>query len=246
MDSVTHSQQLCPLRSYAPNFLSENPPTRNRSYSPQPPPRKRLYSDDFNNFLMDVDSRPDPRDRFRQPFTLEPRDPYEKGLGEPMPTETRFPDDAFVQAQKSQAFFGQEEPEEPEQIGETGAFGNTAEEFVLEGILLYSGGEPGKDDRHKHHFQEIFDANDREAVLLGKREFGEKTRRAKAHATEPRREKQTRELKVEEHSAYVFQPKRVKSGQSPVEFTSPKHVKKKQARAEQTMRVDTRGSGMQG
>ena len=55
MDPVTYPPKLCPLRPYGPTFLGETCNHRNKSHSPQPPIRKRLYSEDFNSILLDVE-----------------------------------------------------------------------------------------------------------------------------------------------------------------------------------------------
>lgn len=251
MDPVTHSQQLCPLRSYAPNFLGENPTTCNRSHSPQPPPRKRLYSEDFNSFLMDADCRPDARDRARPAATLDAREPFEKSLNESVRPESRFPEDAFAQPHKSEVFFGQEDPDDSERIGDGGTFGTARDDFAFEGIGSYLGAELARDDKHKHHFQEIFDAGDKNSVLLGKRDFPSKGSRTGPRFGEQLREGCAQELKVEENSAYVFKRKRIKADPPPKttgDFASPKQTqsKRRPARLDSAPKAETRGSALHG
>ena len=155
MNPVSHSQQLCPLRPFGPSFLSENPPTRNRSHSPQPPLRKRLYSEDFNSFLLDADARAD-RERSRIVIPDETRQ---------ISTDKLVPElveESFINCQKSRPFFElHEQIEENEQIGEESVFGGMVqlrEESEPEGIMPFLSRAAGKDEKHKHHFQEIFDS----------------------------------------------------------------------------------------
>lgn len=251
MDPFSHAQQLCPLRPFGPSFLSENPPTRNRSHSPQPPARKRLYSEDFNCFLLESDARERPRP------SGDLRDAFgDRARAEATRSDSRFALESHELRPKALPLFASYDQVE-ELLPEPPNF-NAADamrdEWEQEKPFSCLSLEAGRDEKPKAHFQEIFDAHTKDNALLGKREFPLRSPKANPKTSSGKsgvaREggnaggKLQKNLKVEEHSKYLFKPKRGKKATGAGKaFAAPKQKRRGSKGEASAGRREARGGG---
>ena len=226
MEPVTYPQKLCPLRSFGPNLLGETPANRNKSHSPQPPIRKRLYSEDYNTILLDAETRrEESRDKSKS-LLIVPQmiDSFIERDPQDIPNEETqvFSEEVFGNNSKAGFFPDNEEQNEDvdRSAGEILTFERNLlplqdeTQFDDEGMGFI--GDTSKEYDQKNHFNDIFDSERKEVSLLGKRgyldrsgstsnqfkvPFGFKGKNSKKLSSSKTN------LRLQENSAYVFNPK---------------------------------------
>lgn len=228
MESTPLSQKLCALRSHGPSFLGETGGTQNQSYSPQPPIRKRLYSEDFNFILMDGQSQPQTLGEKRRHTThlntLELQT-MQEASGPILNDMKTFGDDTGFPRSRVRPFLEVEADEEVNRsFGEMMTFDRGLEQLQEESqhedhpMVFLPEDLNKQEDKQKNHFEVIFDAGTKEKTQLGTQTLGKRSNfefsKMQASTLVPRGTNRPSEwgklthLKVEENSAYVFNPKR--------------------------------------
>lgn len=263
MDPVTYPPKLCPLRSFGPTFLGETSNPRNKSHSPQPPIRKRLYSEDFNSILLDVEIN---QKKFREkpkPMLLTPQiEPFCDQIE--LNEDAQVFSDVVINTEAKMGFFPDQEVEgerDEVQIFERGLLPLREESQFEEEELDMMSVEIAKEDKHKQHFRDIFDSGRKE--ILGKRAFMETGRGLGKRDQKGKKMKikdleYKKNLNLEENSTYCFNSKSGISQRQVVakddRFRSPKHLiekKKKEhvmpaPKRDSRVSSEKRGSHVQG
>jgi len=251
MDPVTYPQKLCPLRSFGPTFLGETSNPRNKSHSPQPPIRKRLYSEDFNSILLDVEINQKKFKEKPKSMLLTPQIEPFGDRSEPNEDAQVF-SDVVINTESKMGFFPDEEVEierEERHIFERGLLPLREESQFEEEELDMMSVEMGKEDKQKQHFRDIFDSGRKE--ILGKRAFMETGPRLGKKDQKGRKMKMKdleykKNLNLEENSTYCFNSKKgISKGQEVVQddrFRSPKQLIEKKKKKEHVMQAPKRDS----
>jgi hypothetical protein len=234
MDPVTYPTKLCPLRPYGPTFLGETSTQRNKSHSPQPPIRKRLYSEDINSILMDVEINGKKSSKSKQisPVVVET-------FPERNEEQNVFSDE-IINSDCKLGFFPEQEMEEIP-IFEQNLLPLREESQFEERMDLISE-EMTKEDKPKHHFTDIFDSGRKE--ILGKRAFMDMESKREKIRSKDRGKKKN--LKLEENTTYLFNSKEVTKKRKKEIFGTPKQMEKKIVKRESKVFTERRGSQVQG
>jgi len=217
MESLSFPQKLCALKSCVPSFIVENPRTRNKSHSPQPPMRKRLYSEDFTFNLLDTTVKKEMNLQRETPRDLRPDGGGPLDFENPILEEARvFPENIDSAGEKTALF--KDDMDSLPRNSSVFDLGMTAlqEEGSLQEQGEFLPEQEGKTDfKVKDYFTDIFDSQKKLPLdsILGKpnlpgSKFGDPL--PKFLGKRPS-DSGKRNLKVQEYSTYLFKSKRVKS-----------------------------------
>lgn len=223
MDPTPFSQKLCALRDNGPSFLGECNRPRNNSHSPQPPIRKRLYSEDINSILQEAPASGVPVFERRKTYHVGESQVQGDSAHHVFEEPKIFLEELGHQRPK-QKMFGEnlEKLEEVNRsIGDIMDFDRNLRHLQEESEneesadISFLHEELGKqNDKQINHFEVIFDSgvkNKRERGFLGKRdEFDNLKSSCKGGIKKIGGQSERRNhLKVEEHIAYVFKSTKV-------------------------------------
>ena len=214
MEPLSFPQKLCALKTCVPSFIIENSRTRNKSHSPQPPMRKRLYSEDFTFNLLDPAVKKNLNIQEESVRGVKPDLMISHDFDNPIIEETRvFPEDLGSAGEKG---LFKDEIDSVQRNSSVFDLGLTTQDNDLtEEMVDYLPVIP--DSKVKDYFTDIFD-NDKKThpfnPSLGKRGFTSVTNhfedRLGKSQSKGHFHLRKRNLKVQENSTYLFKPKKVK------------------------------------
>jgi hypothetical protein len=252
MDPTPFSQKLCALRDNGPSFLGEANRVRNNSHSPQPPIRKRLYSEDFNTILQEVPTQKlalaERRKTCNFPEPQQMVEPVHQVFEDPKVFLEELPN---VRTKRMMFSDHVEKLDDVNRsYGEMTDFDRDIGHLREESQDEEDGGIPflhqdlGKqEDKQKDHFEGIFDSGRKDKVeggFLGKRDAFElegisgKNSAKKMGMVWERRSR----LKVEENTAYVFKSQKMKLSVGPMQQSS----REKETKKKEQSKVRSKGS----
>lgn len=259
MNPIAFPQKLCALRPYGPSFLGESSQSKNKSHSPHPPIRKRLYSEDFNTILMDNSTRQVEEEGVPvDPFVGKGTSHLNLGQSQIFSEEINISTQKGNFLRESRDFCNEMEPFTRDPMNfETRLHPLTEESPFEEDSAPSLPLDLSKTDfKRKNHFEEIFNSGkkDKEERLLGKREEfdNQKTLSMSPIVNDKRMQEALKmALKVQENSSYMFKSKRVNSTQNPLlakdfsnksKFEIPKLEEDKKRSQESHSKVQRRDS----
>ena len=225
MNSLTVPEKLCPLKTCEPNFHIEGSRNRNKSHSPQPPMRKRLYSEDFNFILLDSESKKDIIQS--KEITNNIKSDIGIDLEYPIMEESRvFPEEIRSICEKNTLFKEHVEIgdnidnfEDNSSMFELGPVPLQEENVYIDENLEYLVDEDNKQDfKLKSHFMDIFNPEKKETEnsfdsMIGKRNYTNTNDKSIIQRNNSflKSKNQTLKLQHQEYSTYFLKSKRIKS-----------------------------------